>query len=128
MPGSEQTAQSTGAGLIAATVTTTGQSASSIVRRHTREGEPITSALRNWLRAPAATSWWSSPMSGDSRVAVSSAVTERSIRLVEAKASALVSIMARRAGAESARLPGIEISRGTAYAGIADVKVRKFDH
>jgi hypothetical protein len=47
----------------------------------------------------------------------SRAVTERSIRLVEAKASALVSIMARRAGAESARLPGIEISRGTAYAG-----------
>jgi hypothetical protein len=49
-------------------------------------------------------------------------------RLVEARASALVSIMARRAGAESASLPGIEVSRGTAYAGIAEVKVPRFDH
>jgi hypothetical protein len=48
--------------------------------------------------------------------------------LVEAKASALVSIMARRAGAESASLPGIGVSRGTACAGIADVKVPRFDH
>ena len=30
--------------------------------------------------------------------------------------------MARRAGTGSASLPGIEISRGTGYAGIADVK------
>jgi hypothetical protein len=64
-------------------------------------------ALRNWLQAQVVRSWCSSLMSGDSRAAVSRAVTEYSIRLVEAKASALVSIMARRAGAESAR-------RGTA--------------
>lgn len=35
---------------------------------------------------------------------------------------------ARRAEAESASLPGIEVSRGAAYAGIADVRVPEFDH
>jgi hypothetical protein len=48
--------------------------------------------------------------------------------LGQAIATVTVTVHGSASRSRVRHFPGIEISRGTAYAGIADVKVRNFDH